>query len=92
MAKPFNQISPNQAVAICTREQAQQLVNHDHHVVDVNGRAGVMLTHGWMSLEEHAGPFLLTIVFHHAEKHPRAPEEIQSVVDDLKFQIRGQPR
>jgi hypothetical protein len=63
-------------------------------VVHVNGRAGVMLTYreAWMPVEERAGPFVLTVVFHHAEKHPRAPEEIQSVVDELNFQVRGQPR
>ena len=92
MSQSFNRIYPNQAVAICTREQAQQLVNYDHHVVNVNGRAGVMLTYEWMPVEENTGPFILTVVFHHAEKHPPAPEKIQSIVDGLKFQIRGQPR
>jgi hypothetical protein len=90
--KPFNQINPNQAIAICTREQAERLANYDHHVVHVNGRPGVMLTYDWMPVEEHVGPFVLTVVFHHAEKHPRAPEAIQSVVDELTFQVRGQPR
>ena len=83
---------PDQAVALCSREQAKQLVSYDHHVVQVDGRAGVMLTHEWMPIEEHTGPFLLTVVFHSAEKHPRAPGEIQSIVDELRFQIRGQPR
>jgi hypothetical protein len=92
MPKLFNQIYPNQAIALCTREQAEQLVDFDHHVIDVSGRAGVMLTYEWMPIEEHAGPFVLTVVFHHAEKHPRAPEEIQSIVDMLAFQVRGQPR
>jgi len=92
MTKPFNQIYPNQAIAICNREQAEQLVNYDHHMVNVNGRPGVMLTYEWMPVEEHAGPFVLTVVFQHTEKHPRAPEEIQSIVDGVKFQVRGQPR
>lgn len=92
MSKSFNQIYPNQAVAICTRAQAEQLVKYDHHVVEVNSRAGVMLTYEWMPIEEHAGPFILTVVFHHAEKHPRAPQAIQSIVDELTFQVRGQPR
>jgi hypothetical protein len=92
MPKPFNQIYPNQAIAICPREQAEKLVDYDHHVVDVDGRPGVMLTYGWMPIEEHSGPFVLTVVFHYAEKHPRAPEVIQAIVDGLKFQIRGQPR
>lgn len=92
MPKPFNQISPNQAVAICTREQAEQLVVYDHHIVRVDDRPGVMLTYEWMPLEEHSGPFVLTVVFHHVEKHPRAPEAIQTIVDELTFQVRGQPR
>jgi hypothetical protein len=92
MAKPFNQVYPNQAIAICTRSQAEQLVDYDHHVVLVDGRPGVMLTYTWMPLEEHTGPFVLTIVFHHTEKHPPAPQEVQAVIDGLKFQIRGQPR
>lgn len=92
MPKPFNQMYPNQAIALCTREQAEQLVDYDHHVVQVNGSAGVMLTYEWMPVQDHSGPFVLTIVFHHAEKHPRAPEAVQAVVDTLEFQIRGQPR
>jgi hypothetical protein len=88
----FNHLHPNQAVAICTPEQARQLVNYDHRAVQVNGQLGVMLTYEWMPLEEHAGPFVLTVVFHHADKHPRAPEKIQSIVDGLRFQVRGQPR
>ena len=92
MPKPFNQIYPNQAIAICTREQAEQLVNFDHHVVHVNDRPGVLLAHEWMPVQEHTGPFVLTVVFHHAEKHPRAPEAIQALVDTLRFQVRGQPR
>ena len=92
MSRLDHQTHPNQAVAICTRARAETLVHDDHHVVHVNGRLGVMLTYEWMPLEEHSGPFVLTVVFHYAEKHPRAPEAIQSVVDELKFQVRGQPR
>ena len=92
MSRPFNQIYPDRAIAICTRDQVEQLVNYDHHAVNVNGRMGVMLTYEWMPVEEHTGPFVLTVVFHYAEKHPRAPEEVQSIVDGLRFQVRGQPR
>jgi hypothetical protein len=92
MPKSLNQIYPHQATAICTREQAQRLLDYDHHVVDVNGRAGVMLTYGWMPVEQQAGPFVLTIVFHHVGKHPRAPETVQAIVDGLQFQVRGQAR
>jgi hypothetical protein len=92
MRKPFNYVYPNQAIAICTREQAEQLVDYDHHVVQVSGRPGVMLTYEWMPVEEHAGPFVLTVVFHNAEKHPHAPQQVQTIVDGLSFQIRGQPR
>ena len=92
VTKPSNQIYPNQAIAICTREQAEQLVLYDHHVIYVDGRPGVMLTYEWMPVEEHTGPFVLTVVFQHVEKHPRAPEQIQAIVNRLHFQVRGQPR
>ena len=92
MRRPFNQIHPDQAVAICTHEQAEQLADYDHHVVQVNGRAGVMLTYEWLPVEEHNGPFVLTVGFHYAEKHPPAPKEIQAIVNELRFQVRGQPR
>ena len=88
----FNQIYADQAIAICTREQAEQLVNYDHHVIRVNGRAGVMLTYEWMPLEEHTGPYVLTVVFRHTDKHPPTPEKIQSIIDGLRFQVRGQAR
>ena len=92
MRRPSSQIQTDQAIALCTRQQAEQLVNYDHHVVRVNGRHGVLLTHEWMPVEEHTGPFVLTVVFRYAEKHPSAPEGIQAVVDQLNFQLRGQPR
>jgi hypothetical protein len=92
MSRTFNPIHPHRAVAVCTREQAEQLEKYDHHAVRVNGRPGIMLTYEWMPVEEHAGPFVLTVVFQHTEKHPRAPEEIQSVVDRLSFRMRGKPR
>jgi len=88
----FNQIASSQAVAICSREQAAQLVHYDHHRVNAAGRVAVLLTDEWLPLENHIGPFVLTIVFHHTEAHPPAPAEIQAVVDRLKFQVRGQPR
>ena len=94
MSRPsnFNQIYPDQAIAICTREQAAELVQYDHHRVIVEKRAAVLLTYEWMHIEQHTGPFVLTVVFHHAEKHPPAPEKIQAIVDALRFQVRGQAR
>jgi hypothetical protein len=94
MSRPanFNKLHPLQATAVCTREQAEQLADHDHHRVLVDGKPAVLLTDAWLPLEEHRGPFLLTLVFHHAEQHPPAPDDIQSLVNGLKFQFRGQPR
>jgi hypothetical protein len=88
----FNQILPDQAVAICSREHAEQLASYDHHQVTVSGRIGVLLTAEWLPTESHVGPFILTVVFHHVDEYPPAPESIQLIVDTLKFQIRGQAR
>jgi len=94
MSRPqnFNKLSPAQGTAICTPEQAAQLADHDRQRVRVDGKAALLLTEAWFPLEEHRGPFVLTVVFHHAEVGPAAPPEIQSVVDELKFQFRSQPR
>ncbi len=92
MSKPLNQLQPDQAVAVCTREQAEQLADFDHHTVRINDQLGVMLTHQWMPLEEHAPPFVLTVVFRYADRHPAAPAEIQTLVNRLRFQVRGQAR
>jgi len=88
----FNQINPDQAIAICTRQEAEQLVDYDHHRVTVLGKAGALLTYEWMPIEEHVGPFVLTVVFHRADAYPPAPDEIQALVTRLRFQVRGQPR
>jgi len=94
MSRPalFNQINPDQAIAICTLEQAQQLIDFDSQRVLVSDRAGLLLTSTWQPIEKHVGPFVLTVVFHHAETHPSVPDEIQALVNTLKFQVRGQPR
>ena len=88
----FNQINPDQAIAICTREQAIQLINYDRHRVYISERAGILLTSEWIPIKEHIGPFVLTVVFHNVEAHPPVPDEIQALVNTLKFKVRGQPR
>lgn len=88
----FNQINPDQAIAICTRIQAEQLAGYDHHIVYISERAGILLTSEWMPINEHIAPFVLTVVFHNVEDHPPVPDEIQSLVNTLKFKVRGQPR
>ena len=94
MSRPplFNQINPDQAIAICTPEQAHQLVEFDSQRVLVSERAGLLLTSSWQPIENHVGPFVLTVVFHHTEAHPPVPDEIQALVNTLNFQVRGQPR
>ena len=88
----FNQISPSQTTAICTRAQAEQLISYDHHRVTVLGKECVLLIHEWTPIKNHVGPFILTVVFHRAESYPPAPDEIQILINVLKFKIRGQPR
>lgn len=88
----FNQIQPDQAIAICSREHAEQLAAYDHYQVTVSDRIGVLLTAEWLPLESHVGPFILTVVFHHVNEYPPAPESVQVIIDALKFQIRGQAR
>lgn len=88
MAKPrpsLDNLYPDQLVARCTRAQAEQLVNYDHHRVRVNGRLAVMLTFHWLPLEAAPEPLLLKVIFAHAEQHPPVPGEVQALVDALSF-------
>ncbi|MCC7117101.1 MAG: hypothetical protein IT310_01135 [Anaerolineales bacterium] len=91
-APTFNQIQPDQAIAICSREQALRLAEYDQHGVTVLGRRGVLLTGAWALDAENSGPFILTVVFRQADQSPLAPEAIQTLVDQLNFQVRGQAR
>ena len=60
----FNQIQPDQAVAICSPEHAAQLTEYDGYQVMVAGHIGLLLTKEWLPLESHSGPYILTVVFH----------------------------
>ena len=91
-ASKFDHINPQQAVAICTAEQATQLLSYDHHQAIVAGHSGLLLTSEWRPLDERVRPFVLTVVFHQTESSPAVPPEIQAIVNTLKFQVRGGPR
>jgi hypothetical protein len=76
----------NEYIAVCSRQQAEQLVHYDHHHVRINSRLGIMLTYHWMPLEDSAEPLLLKVVFHDsARQHPPAPQGIQEIVGQLKL-------
>jgi hypothetical protein len=72
--------------AICTRQQAGQLVNYDHLHIHINGRLGIMLTYHWMPIEDAAEPLLLKVVLHDsARQHPPAPPDVYDVIASLQF-------
>ena len=50
------------------REQAKQLVNYVT-MSSMCMAARVLLTYEWMPVEEHVNPFVLMVVFHHADQH-----------------------
>ena len=95
-------ISPDslQAVAICTRAQAETLVLFDHHRVQVEGRWGIMITYPWMPIEEAQEPLAVKVLFNPVPrhlpdpdqlramifKHPLAPPEVQKIVAALEFE------
>lgn len=93
-------MDPLQATAVCTRAQAEVLVRFDHHRVKVGGRWGIMITYPWMPLEEAPEPLRVKVLFNPAPKHmpspdqlrvmifkhPLAPQEVQSIIDQLQFE------
>ena len=59
----------------------------DHHVVQVGGRAALLLTYRWDLIPENAWPDELTfeVSFTYPAGHPMAPEAVQAIVDGLTF-------
>ena len=54
-----------------------------HHVVIVDGRAGLLLAyHLWTSTVEAR----IFVLFRHVEGHPRAPDAVQTTIDELTFE------
>ena len=80
---------PERLTAICTPEQAHQLIDFDHHTVRVDGRLGVMITYPRMEAlvlgEELPEAPELIIIFRNPEMHPPAPAHIQQIIDQLEF-------
>lgn len=90
-----------QAEAVCTRAQAEILVQYDHHRVQALDRWGIMITYPWMPLEEALEPLVVKVIFnpapHHLPspeqirsiifKHPLAPQFVQDRVDTLSFHV-----
>ena len=68
-------------VGRCPPDRLARLRERDHHVVVVGGREGLLLTyHLWA--EELAEPHVY-VLFRHVAGHPRAPSDVQQIVDEL---------
>src|SRR5579864_5574955 len=76
--------------ALAPRAARAVLRRYDHHVVRVEGRAALLLTYHWDSIEQRDAlegeeylPF--DVSFTYPTGHPSAPAEVQAIVDSLKF-------
>jgi hypothetical protein len=90
--------------AACTRAAADALMPFDHHVVEVDGMRGIMLTYQWLD-EADSVPRELVVITNPSPRHlptagavrravdghPDAPAHIQAVVDALDLQPAGTP-
>ena len=99
MARYWNAGDPIKLEAVCSQEQAVQLIDFDHHQVVAAGIWGILITYPWMQLEDNDAPLIVTVVFHLApqhltseaqvrtaiRQHPLAPPEVQTVIDQLDF-------
>jgi hypothetical protein len=101
MARFWHVEDPTQMVAVSERHQAQRLLSFDHHRVLVDGCWGILITYPWMLLEEAQEPLLAKVLFNPVpdymasedqvrwvvQKHPEAPEEIQTLINLLLFRV-----
>lgn len=83
----FKQMYPDQLLADCTLEQAEQLIRFDHHRVEVQGKSAIMLTYHWARAFDarSSGPYPLLVLFYHQERHPPAPPAVQEIINQLVF-------
>lgn len=75
-------ISPDadEAVAVCTRSQAETLVHYDHHRVIVENRWGIMITYPLLPLEDAQDPLYVKVIFNPAPKYKPSPDQIRAIV------------
>ncbi len=99
MAHYWRYGDPLSLETVCTRSQAEQLADFDHHQVVVNDCWGILITYHWLPIEDTPEPLIATVLFNPApnhttsegqirqmiRKHPAAPLEIQAVIDQLTF-------
>jgi hypothetical protein len=71
-------------VADCEASRIERLREMDHHVVTVDGKPGVLVTyHLWTEPLPH--PPRVFVLFQYADRHPRAPADVQRTVETLTF-------
>ncbi len=73
------------ATALCPPKETAQLLPYNHYTVQVNGRTGVLVTYPDLKETELTQPVELQIVFEHIAGHPAAPQEVQSIINNLTF-------
>ena len=73
--------------ARCPRASAIQLLDYDHHVVWIDGRAALLRTYHWAvdPVETWPDEMPLEVSFTYASGHPTAPEHIRELVASLGF-------
>ena len=70
--------------AACSVAEVERLRRHDHHIVTVSGRAGLLLTYHLWSEPVSVAPRVY-ILFRHVDGHPRAPAEVQRSIERLLY-------
>jgi hypothetical protein len=68
--------------ADCAVADVELLRRHDHHVVHARGRAGLLLTYHLWS-DPPPTPTRIYVLFRHVEGHPRAPADVQRLIERL---------
>jgi hypothetical protein len=71
----------------CSPQDADLLLRYDHHVVWIEGRPALLLTYSWneQGLEALPEPIAFEVSFTYPTGHPKAPSEVQSIIDGIRF-------
>jgi hypothetical protein len=72
-------------VARCPADLVEHLRAHDHHVVTVDGRDGLLLAYHLWSAAACADEARVFVLFRHVAGHPRGSPALQQSIAGLTF-------
>jgi hypothetical protein len=75
------------SVGTCKKRELYELLQFDHHVVEINCKKGVLITyHLMMNLTNKNENYEIIVVHANVNTHPTAPDNVKQIVNNIKWE------